>query len=283
MSKKPELQMTAHDSIEDVLFTAVRYKTTELIPDFTFSQQLSHVIYIPEKNRMVNFCTSDYKVRCNIDLIEPIYEKCRKQYGDRSIKTVVKSYDARRFYVEIHLIGAECAVLEGNDKVYPSISVWNSYDGRLRTKIAAGLYRQVCMNGLMALETDFSIEKKHVGGELNLERIMKFIEHAKPREGLVRIMKVLTGRRITELDLQKIKNLVREKTRFPRRLIEGVDQIIHDESRKLKVPLNAFLAYNGFNRQLQEFQNPKLKLSPENRVVADKEVLKVVSDYAGMN
>lgn len=75
---------------------------------------------------------------------------------DRKISIV----DGTKFYVD-YIIRDRVKSLTVND-ILPKFSVWNSYDGTLKTTLKFGFYRVVCSNGLTRpVGNTVNISKKH--------------------------------------------------------------------------------------------------------------------------
>lgn len=128
-----------------------------VFPGKTFPKANDHAI-VDQHGNFLSFCSSSYNLRDNSTLYKPVEDLMRENKipFDRKINIV----EGTKFYVD-YIIRDRVKSLTVND-ILPKFSIWNSYDGTLKTTMKFGFYRVVCSNGLTRPHGNtFNISKKH--------------------------------------------------------------------------------------------------------------------------
>lgn len=272
--------LISHKKIEDILFPVVKIKASELFSSMTFADDLTHSVYLPDQNKVVQMCAETYQLVDNEYLIGPIYDRMKKLFGEKGFDTEVKSYDDRKFYVKFIIKNQVFEIIKGDD-ICPVIEVSNSYDGSMKQRIGLGYYRMICSNGMMAFTRAFTSDQKHSTrlGKLSLDPIFKQLDKMELR---LEQFNQLTNRLITPTEMGTITAKLRDSNsiKYPKKLVSIGPLIAEKEAAQLGIGLNAWLLYNGFNNALYHSDG---KLLPEERERIDRRVLGVIEKELSLN
>ena len=272
--------LTQHEELNDILFSAEIKNTGDHFSGTEFSDDLKKCVYLPEQNKVVQFCGRSYQLVHNRELILPVYEKMKSIFGETGFKTEARSYDDKRFYVRFILEDSLHTIL-GKDTICPEVVIRNSYDGTVKQMVGIGYIRQICANGLMAFTSDVTVSLKHSKkfGVANLDPIFKKLEKM---EIQLDQFKKLSNRIVTPKELEKIKEEIRSKAdiKYPKKMIESAGLRAQIESLELNTHLSAWLIYNGFNYSLN---HKETKLLPEEASRIDHRVLQTIKKSLALN
>jgi len=272
--------LTNHSELSDLLFPVEIKKATEHFPDTMFSDDLSKCVYLPNQNKVIQFCGRSYHLVHNRALIVPVYEKMKSIFGETGFTTEASSYDDKRFYVRF-IIEDSLHTILGKDTVCPEVVIRNSYDGTVKQMVGVGYVRQICANGLMAFTSDVTVSLKHSKkfGAIHLEPIFEKLEKLEVK---LDQFKKLSDRIVTPEELKKITEEIKTKTaiKYPKKMIDSAVLTAQKETYQLGVPLSAWLVYNGFNYPLNHYET---KLLPEEVSRIDKRVLGVIEKSLSLN
>lgn len=131
-------------SITNELYKEVsKVQLSTLLPGVKFPTRHDHAILDKDGN-ILSFCSDNYNLRPNSTLFQPLEEQMKAEKIPFDRKVTIR--EGTRFYVD-YIIGDRVKGPTVND-ILPKFSVWNSYDGTLRTVMKFGFYRVVCSNGL---------------------------------------------------------------------------------------------------------------------------------------
>ena len=252
--------------IESLLFDVKKVKTALILPMY---QPLSYnsIAVIDDKNRILNFCSEDYGLVKNFDIINAVKEK----FKDFSIDIQGKSsHGNTRFQFDV--IFKNNPIMSGIDPVFPKLSIFNSYNGRTKYAFQGGLYRQICTNGLaIGIEgSSKSISQIHTPSAeagLAIEQINEIVSIlldssellSKPIEYLQDVPIKWPEERIYE---------VADATGFPVSQIEKVIERVQTEAKQLE--MTDWIIYNGFNFQLNH--NEDFSMAPDKRNKLDMNI-----------
>ena len=272
--------LVSHDQLNDILFSAEIKETKDFFGGKEFANNLSHCVYLPEKDKVVQLCGGSYELVHNRKIILPIYDKMRSIFGERGFKTEIDSFDDRKFYVRFIVDGNIHTILNGDD-ICPTVEIKNSYDGTVKQTIGLGYNRLICENGLMAFTEDFTVSVKHSkkAGMIDLQPIYKKLENIEVK---LDQFKKLSDRVVTPDELTKIIHTIKTtpNIKYPRKMIEPARLIAEKEALQLKTDLTAWLVYNGFNNPLNHFET---KLLPEEISKIDSRVLRTIEKTLSLN
>lgn len=142
----------------ELLYAPVKkVELSSIFPGKTFPKANDHAI-IDQHGNFLSFCSSSYNLRDNSTLYKPVEDLLNQNKipFDRKIQIV----EGTKFYVD-YIIRDRVKSLTVND-ILPKFSIWNSYDGTLKTTMKYGFYRVVCSNGLTRPHGNtHNISKKH--------------------------------------------------------------------------------------------------------------------------
>lgn len=145
------------ESLKKLFAPVSKVELSSILPGKTFPRANDHAI-LDQHGNILSFCSSTYNLRENQTLYSPLEQMMNEQKipFDRKIKIV----EGTKFYVD-YIIRDRVKSLTVND-ILPKFSVWNSYDGTLKTVLKFGFYRVVCSNGLTRpVGNTVNIAKKH--------------------------------------------------------------------------------------------------------------------------
>lgn len=149
--------ISTNDTLKKLFAPVSKVELSSILPGKSFPRSNDHAI-LDEDGNILSFCSSTYNLRENQTLYKPL-EKLLKENKlpfDRKIKII----DGTKFYVD-YIIRERLQSLTVND-ILPKFSIWNSYDGTVKTVLKFGFYRVVCANGLMRpMGNSVNIAKKH--------------------------------------------------------------------------------------------------------------------------
>lgn len=145
------------DSLKKLFAPVSKVELSSILPGKSFPRSNDHAI-LDQDGNILSFCSSTYNLRENQTLYKPLEKlmKDQKIPFDRKIKIV----DGTKFYVD-YIVRDRVQSLTVND-ILPKFSIWNSYDGTIKTVLKFGFFRVVCSNGLMRpIGNTVNIAKKH--------------------------------------------------------------------------------------------------------------------------
>ncbi len=149
--------MQNSETLKKLFAPVSKVELGSILPGKKFPRANDHAI-LDEHGNILSFCSSTYNLRENETLYKPLEKMMKEQKipFDRKISIV----DGTKFYVD-YIIRDRVKSLTVND-ILPKFSVWNSYDGTLKTTLKFGFYRVVCSNGLTRpVGNTVNISKKH--------------------------------------------------------------------------------------------------------------------------
>jgi hypothetical protein len=279
-------------SINAELYKEVsKVELSSLIPGIKFPSRHDHAI-VDKDGNILSFCSDNYNLRTNSSLFEPLENQMKSEKIPFDRKVVIR--DGTRFYVD-YIIGDRVKGPSVND-ILPKFSVWNSYDGTLRTVLKFGFYRVVCSNGLTVPHgKTVDVYKKHYKASkvadgidisaMDSARIVEpFREFLNSTKEYLGIYENLNN---VEADVKKILDIC-EKLKFSKAITdtavnrfnletatngtltyvnENGELVTHDGS-----PATLYTAYNAINYAIYN-NNPKeypeVKLKRDELVLAE--------------
>jgi|TARA_Y100000310_G_scaffold4410_1_gene5291 hypothetical protein len=155
----------------------------------------NHKFIINDKTQQVISCmTNDYKLVTNEEVIN-------------SAHPILKEYGATLREVQVFGNGARThwkwkfpdTVTIGEDKLQPEAIIKNSYDGSCQISVLAGVFRLVCMNGLVIGTVYGKFSNRHIVHNQRLDKLDETIPH------LITHVKEMIGVDVPFLQKTKIK------------------------------------------------------------------------------
>ena len=268
-----------------------KVELSSIMPGITFPSRHDHAI-VDAQGNILSFCSDNYNLRPNSTLFQPLEEQMKSEKIPFDRKVTIR--EGTRFYVD-YIIGERVKGPSVND-ILPKFSVWNSYDGTLRTVLKFGFYRVVCSNGLAVPHgKTVDVYKKHYKASkaadgidisaMDSARIVEpFREFLNSTKEYLGIYENLNN---VDADVKKIIEIC-EKLKFSKAIVDtAVDRfnketssdrtltyvnengelVTHDGS-----PASLYTAYNAINYAIYN-NNPKeypeVKLKRDEMVLAE--------------
>lgn len=248
--------------------------------------QMKHAIVVdvpkykknPAHKRVVNFCSGQYNLVKNEDVIKPL-ESIFKDEGFE-IEAKYSMTNFCRFFVDYVIKNNSTRVVKG-DNVFPKIRLQNSYDGKLRLTFDFGLYRLICSNGLSvpvvggnkALKLTHTPYSSSVNAlEEAVGSVKEFMGALKP---LIEPFKEMAAKTLEEQEALEVVQKIIKDTRYPAKQLDNVMANLkrEQESFKLAQP-NLWVLYNAMNSVL--CHNFAIGMDFNKRNQVDTQVLRLI-------
>ena len=199
-----------------------------------------------DTNQVLGICTEQYGRVQNSDLIGAIEEAFVNVNMTDYEKNVYSVRDGARVYARYDFPNKTQATQVG-DEVGLRLTANNSFDRSCRISFSLGLVRLVCTNGMVTMEDEYSMTKKHTQ-QVSVDFIEEAIQNAvqafddgKP----LQVYDRLAAKDITQEQGVRILSGLEKKNLLSTRLREGVESLWvaptheEDKARNLYNLLNA--------------------------------------------
>lgn len=268
-----------------------KIELSSILPGKKFPSRHDHAI-VDNAGNILSFCSDNYNLRHNSTLYKPLEElmRERKLPFDRKVRI----YDGTKFYVD-YLIRDRIRSVSVND-IIPKFSIWNSYDGTLKTCLKFGFYRFICSNGMtrpvgknsMIAKKHYKARKADDGIDLSLmnhgetlDSINLFLKEAhddvkvydelNQREGDVRKIlevseKLKFSKNILETAVRRF-NLETAKDRSLTYVNENGELVTHEGSQATMYIVYNALNYAIYNNNNREY--PEMKLKKDQQILEE--------------
>jgi hypothetical protein len=279
------------DSLKRLFAPVSKVELSSILPGKSFPKANDHAI-LDQNGNILSFCSSSYNLRENSTLYKPVEQlmKDQKIPFDRKISVI----DDTKFYVD-YIIRDRVKSLTVND-ILPKFSIWNSYDGTIKTTMKFGFYRVVCSNGLTRpIGNTVNIAKKHrksIGAEdgvdlsiatntIIIDSVQQFLSEVKQD------MEVYEQMNNKVADVKKILS-VAEKLKFSKALLDvAVERFDKETSTNSSLtyvnengelvthegsPATLYTVYNALNYAIYNCnpkELPEAKLKRDQLVLAE--------------
>lgn len=283
--------MQNSETLKKLFAPVSKVELGSILPGKKFPRANDHAI-LDEHGNILSFCSSTYNLRENETLYKPLEKMMKEQKipFDRKISIV----DGTKFYVD-YIIRDRIKSLTVND-ILPKFSVWNSYDGTLKTTLKFGFYRVVCSNGLTRpVGNTVNISKKHRkaaaaedGMDLSIASNSEIINSVQLFLSEVKQdMAVYEQMNQVKADVNKILK-VSEKLKFSKNILEtAVERFNMETSTKGSLtyvnengelvthegsPQTLYTVYNALNYAIYNCntkEHPEAKLKRDQLVLAE--------------
>lgn len=266
-------------TIQELIYPAKVVKNRELTnAPFLFNPGMTHAVIVstPDGERIVNYCSADYTMIHNSDVIIKVGEALQALNLDYEIKFKINNF--ARFFIDFNVPKFRTEIMPG-DAIIPRLQVINSYDGSIRFQAQFGIFRLVCSNGatvpILNVKTDKWMHMPYVlDGAPIKETIEKFQifcdmleEKSEPFRDMVRE---------TIHNKEEVIDEIIRFTNFPKRQAENVLDRLNLEMAQLHSEANAWLLYNAFNYQLNH--SPEIGMKEQKKNDLDMAVLDYIMD-----
>jgi hypothetical protein len=208
--------------------------------------------------RIVNFCSENYTLVSNEELLDPIEKALSTEFD---LQKIVKIRDHAKFYID-YILKDVLFDLGNGDKVNPRIRINNSYDGSLKFQGMVGAYRLICSNGMVVGETFEKVKTMHTASVTNsakaiLEASVNIADNFK---AAIEPYKELSKHTFKIDELPQIVESTMIATDFPSKQQEAVLARFEEERNGIPgAKPNLWLVYNAFNFQLNHNENIGMK------------------------
>lgn len=276
------------DSIQEKLL----YKQVKKMPLIELLKQKNkppkgrtHVIIESPSQDILSFCSEDYKLRKNSTIYKP-FEKLLKENNIPFRKQIIV-VDGNKFYVDYIVYKQLKSKVLGD--VIPRLSIWNSYDGTVKTHIHFGYHRLLCGNGLsrpvgcqIKLSSKHSTDEKVFSKETVPYFLQLFKSFLKESGSDIKIFEKMQRKKVPAAFLDKIA----DKLKFSKEArdmafdqlnkeISGGLHYINEKGEQVistQSPITMFAVYNALNYAIYH-TNPKEL--PEFKSKRDKALIEL--------
>lgn len=132
-------------NLEKQLYKPVKkIKLSELFPNKPPKGKTHAIITIDQTGDILSFCSEDYALRKNSSIYKP-FEKLLKE-EKLKFNRIITIIDGNKFYVD-YIIKSKVKSFIIKDLLL-KLSIWNSYDGTVKTQINFGYHKSLCGNSL---------------------------------------------------------------------------------------------------------------------------------------
>ena len=155
--------------------------------------------------------------------------------------------------------------LKKGDEVGMRLTVQNSFDGSLRASFSLGMLRLVCMNGMVSVEREVSMTKKHSSG-INVDFITNALEKAiKAWDNSTNVLDRLSDVTLTQVEGSNILSHLEDQSILSGKLRESIQTIWTNPTHAEDRERNLFNLYNAVTQHLtHDVSTERFELS--NRV-----------------
>jgi len=248
-----------------------------LLPGISVRRETEKTVLMnyPNGDKVVNFCSSQYRLIHNSEIFPAIEELLNSRY---IVKPKYIIHNDCEFFVNYVIEGKDTIIGKSKfDKSSPIIRVTHSYNSKRKFTLSLGIWRQICSNGMFGFAYDSKINMLHtesltytIQNDL-LYHIEKALEQV---SGLKSRYEVMTDISVQKLALPNVlEQVINEAKLFPKKQLYQVDKRIQEELA-MGVELNQFTVYNGFNYVLNH--SDSFNSDPETRVNIDQQLAKVL-------
>jgi len=256
--------------IENVLMPVEKIALEDLNLPYEVRGSIDHAIIV--KNRIVQFCSEDYGLRTNEEILDNFLEFLISNKVPISEINGINHRNSR-FRMDI-IIGDKSENISKKviDPVKMGLRIYNSYDGSQKFMFSAGIYRLVCLNGLSVLDETFSMKKTHTmqiydGVDLS-ESLAKIAMVMEQFNDMTALYHDLSNFKVYSLET-RMREVI-EATNYPVSLLDGALERAQLEL-ELGYPKSDWVVYNGLNFMLNHGNDSYLGRKFEKM---DREILK---------
>ena len=190
-----------------------------------------------DTNQVLGICTEQYGKVQNSDLIGAIEEAFENVKMTDYEKAIYSVRDGARVYARYDFPNKTQATSVG-DEVGLRLTANNSFDRSCRISFSLGMVRLVCTNGMVTMEDEYSMTKKHTQ-KVSVDFIEEAIQNAvqafddgKP----LQVYDRLAAKDITQAQGVRILGGLEKKNLLSTRLREGVESLwiapTHEEDKE---------------------------------------------------
>ena len=190
-----------------------------------------------DTNQVLGICTEQYGKVQNSDLIGAIEEAFTNVNMTDYEKAIYSVRDGARVYARYDFLNKTKATQVG-DEVGLRLTANNSFDRSCRISFSLGMVRLVCANGMVTMEDEYSMTKKHTQKvsvdfiEDAIQNAVQAFDDGKP----LQVYDRLAAKDITQAQGVRILGGLEKKNLLSTRLREGVESLwiapTHEEDKE---------------------------------------------------
>lgn len=261
---------------KDLLIKVDKIPLSSILPGYKTPSKFTHAIVVEPKRgdqRIVNFCSEDYTLIRNSEIIGRVEEGLQSKF-DITAKYLHRGY--AKFYMD-YIIGNKAKKVQKGDIVGAKIRVVNSYDGRLKFGYNFGLARLVCTNGMTSLEQGSKHSAMHTPQVVNKDMVEQMISQTETfldkLPDLLKPYHKLIAEKFPSNEADIIKRMIEisEDTKYPKRKIPDAARIAIEEAKAMKLEMSQWFIYQGMNNVLNHATD--FQMEHHRREDVDREII----------
>ena len=265
--------------ITDLYYPVEKVLVDDIMPGYEHPSGLTHAVIVTKPDgvkRIVNYCSDIYHLVPNERVVQPFIDTM-KSFFEIDVKFQIMANYAVSF-IDI-IFKKNPLLMAPGDTIFPRIRMVNSYDGTRKYQFIAGLWRQVCTNGLglpHGSQREFKgMHTPKLGNETNFEGVLALAsEFLASSNDIFELFQELNEQKI-RMPKFRVEEVI-ESTSFPNTIEQDVTDRLAIEMGSNTVA-NDWLIYNAFNYQLNH--NEDIKTKEKKREEIDREVLDYLLKY----
>jgi len=229
-----------------------------------------------EEDKIISLCSETYELVKN-DLIFPVIEQ---QFQGTNFRTKVQNYNDASFSVD-YIFPLQGLDFLKDDKLQFRLNTSHSYDKTKKFDVSAGLFRQLCSNGLsvpvqIAAALDFKME---MSGQHTHDNVKGMLENFKTwlpavlnkfPSAMKDAFAPMHDKKVDDY-ATRILEVVTATGVFSTKLVEDAVAVAQTEQMLAGLPATDWLTYNAINNLI--FSDEVNRKSDWDRRRADQKVL----------
>ncbi len=270
LASEPKRSKATTKVFRELYDEVVHVPVKEVCSEREFPDRLSHAVYIPSKNKIVNITGKSYKLMTNRQLIEPIYNQLVEIYGKGGIKVHNTNYDDCFFISQMEV---SSLMMEDGNKV--KVMVENSYDSSYRYRVSVFLEKPTSEdNGYWAFGLEMVTSHKHVkNSNYEIEDLQEKIK------SISEVYEMMNSLREHKLQKDSVMGFFEQIIEQPiaslsKRSIKTVQELYEKNLEETGLDHNLFSLYTCFNEVIN---NHLWDNNIAEKRILDKDVWKVLS------
>lgn len=289
------MKIIQNDYIEDnILYEPVKKIPLSKLINNKPPKGKTHVIIEERTGNILSFCSKEYTLRPNSAIYIP-FENLLRQKNILFKKEVI-IMEENKFYVD-YIIKSKIKSLIIPD-ILPKLSIWNSYDGTVKTQIKFGYHKLICGNNLSRprgclINQSFkhsSDEEEHTSKDASyyLELFYQFMNETEHDiKCFEKLHKQKTNEKTMQILMSNLKLSKEAKEIAVQQLYKeakGGFYYLNEKDKTTKYTgheITLFAIYNAINYAIFHVNHKEL---PESKLKKDKNVLlEINKKYSNRN
>jgi len=263
---------------KNLFYPVEKVLASDIAPGLGFNSNITHAVVVntPNGKQVVNFCSEDYRLVPNAEILPPLIG----ELGDSwKIEVLSRTFAESMFYIDVIFKNKKFKI-SGKDDIFPKLTIYNSYNGKMRYQFIMGFYRLICSNGLTIPIVDSLTKIK----AMHTPKIEKLVDPDTIKimvnefnQNAIELMEpylILQDQKVGNMPL-RIESVI-DDTAFPGRQLENVIDRATEEIQSGLAPTD-WVTYNAFNYQLNH--NEEIGMPEHKKNKLDQEVLDYLLRY----